>query len=271
MSGPAGARLDWSMPWFAPWREPGERIAGLHAQGVPVHEALAREVGPLRFVAQDALPPGEAYETFILRTGCCPTRDNLHDFFNGLAWLKFPQAKRQLNQLQAAEIESGRRHARGPVRDAITVFDENGALLHAPPQLWVALGERDWQRLFVGLRPLWAQARLLLFGHALLEKMAAPRKEVTAHVWRANAPSGAAFDDDWLAGQFTPARLGAKNFTPLPLSGVPGWWPGNEEVSFYDDRRVFRPPRSRGLDSARPVPMCSASRPPPAHGENEPT
>ena len=30
---------------------------------------------------------------------------------------------------------------------------------------------RDWQRLFVGERALWAQARLVLFGHALLEKL----------------------------------------------------------------------------------------------------
>ena len=58
------------------------------------------------------------------------------------------------------------------MRDAITVFDENGALLDAPPALWEALLARDWPRLFVDLRPLWAQARLVIFGHALLEKLA---------------------------------------------------------------------------------------------------
>ena len=51
------------------------------------------------------------------------------------------------------------------------MFDENAALLLARPLLWEALMARDWQRLFVNLRPLWLQARLVLFGHALLEKL----------------------------------------------------------------------------------------------------
>lgn len=46
-------------------------------------------------------------------------------------------------------------------------FDENAALLQAPDELWEALIERDWRRLCVGLRPLWARERLVLFGHAL--------------------------------------------------------------------------------------------------------
>ena len=31
--------------------------------------------------------------------------------------------------------------------------------------------------------------------------------------------------------------------TPLPVLGVPGWWPENENFSFYDDSFVFRPRR----------------------------
>jgi hypothetical protein len=36
----------------------------------------------------------------------------------------------------------------------------------------------------------------------------------------------------------TPASL-----TPLPLAGVPGWWPGDEQrqPGFYADLQVFRP------------------------------
>jgi len=30
-------------------------------------------------------------------------------------------------------------------------------------------------------------------------------------------------------------------FTPLPVLGVPGWWPASENFSFYDDSHVFRP------------------------------
>ncbi len=87
----------------------------------------------MRFAAQSALPEGEPYERYIFTTGACPTRDNLHDFFNGLVWLELPRAKRQLNRVQAAQIAAdGVGAQRGPVRDAATLFDENGAVLSAP-------------------------------------------------------------------------------------------------------------------------------------------
>jgi hypothetical protein len=127
------------------------------------------------------------------------------------------------------------------VRDAITVFDENGAVLAAPPALWDALLARDWQRLFVDLRPLWRDASLVVFGHALLEKLVTPRKDMTAHVWASPSPGGSMAEvDGWLAAQFMPERLAAKPFTPLPVLGVPLWWPENQNFSFYDDSLVFR-------------------------------
>ena len=128
------------------------------------------------------------------------------------------------------------------MRDAITVFDENGALLRAPPALWQALRAREWRRLFVELRPLWAQARLTIFGHALLEQLATPRKGLTAHVWcDEDAPESGASMDAWLASRCTAEALARKPFAPLPVLGVPGWWPENENFSFYDDSFVFRP------------------------------
>lgn len=228
-----GARLsvDWDAPWFEPWRGAGEPVlACWSAQGL--HDALnAAGPAPVRFVPQSALPAGEPYESFIHRTRTCPTRDNAHDFFNGLAWLKFPPEKSVLNELQAREIERGGiGGARGPLRDAITVFDENGAFLDAPGLLWEALLARDWRRLFIDLRGLWGEARIVVFGHALLEKLLEPRKDLTAHVWCGPR-------------EFTAARLAAKPFTPLPLAGIPGWCAGNGRFSFYDDPRVFRPAR----------------------------
>jgi hypothetical protein len=49
-------------------------------------------------------------------------------------------------------------------------------VLDAPPALWEALVARDWHALFVTRRALWSEARLLVFGHALLEKLVTPRK-----------------------------------------------------------------------------------------------
>lgn len=244
------ASIDWDAPWLAPWRETGERVAGQAIAGLPLHEALNQEPGaPLLFVPQRTLPLGMPYERYIFDSGSCPTRAGLHDFFNGICWLRLPLAKKRLNKLQAeqiaaAAVPAGQGGARGPVRDAITLFDENGALLDAPAPLWQALVERDWTRLFVELRPLWQQARVLVFGHALLEKLVAPRSNLTAHVWRAQCPlHSIAAADAWLAGQLTVDRLADKPFTPLPVLGVPDWWPENQNFSFYDDSAVFRPRR----------------------------
>lgn len=239
--------VDWQTPWFAPWREAGERVEARMTAGLPLHEALNLEAAaPVRFVAASALPAGQAYEHFVFGSGLCPVRPGLHDFFNGLAWLGLPLAKAQLNRLQAAEIATlGVGAVRGPVRDAITLFDENGALLDAPAALWAALLERDWQRLFVQLRPLWSQARLTVVGHALLEKLVAPRKALTAHVWcDPVALDSLAVADPLLAERVTRQRLAEKPFAPLPVLGVPGWWAQNEALSFYDDVQVFRPRRT---------------------------
>jgi hypothetical protein len=244
--GALSQRIDWSQPWLAPWRGRGERVGARVQSGSALHDALNAEPGaPVRFTPHDALPPGTAYEDHIFRTRSVPVREGLHDFFNGLVWLEMPATKRRLNELQAAEIAAhGVGAVRGPVRDAITVFDENGALLDAPAPLWEALLARDWRRLFVELRPLWREARLLVVGHALLEQLVSPRKGLTGHAWTAPAAiDSVASADAWLAARLTPAALAAKPFTPLPVLGVPGWWGENENFSFYDDSHVFRPRR----------------------------
>ncbi|MCX7249374.1 MAG: DUF3025 domain-containing protein [Burkholderiales bacterium] len=201
---------------------------------------------PVRFVRQSELPEAVAYEQHIFDTGCVPTREGLHDFFNGLAWLQFPLIKKRLNQLHVAQIaQTGIQPVRGPARDGLTLFDENAAVLQAPDELWDALAAKDWQSLFGTLRPLWQEASLLLFGHALLEKLVQPRKGITAHVYRASvARQTAAELDAWLAQDLSAEKLATKPFAHLPVLGVPNWWQANEDPQFYADNGVFRLPRS---------------------------
>jgi hypothetical protein len=105
-------------------------------------------------------------------------------------------------------------------------------------------------RAFVDLRPLWAQAKVRVFGHALLEKLVRPRKDITAHVWRLQCPiDDMAEMDDWLAAQLTGSSLARRPFMPLPLLGIPGWCEENRQLSFYDDPMVFR---RGGLDLPGP-------------------
>ena len=211
--------IDWTRPWLAP-------LADAKAQPSPV-----------RFVAATDLPDGEAYETFIARTGSVPTRDNLHDHLNRLVWHRHPRMKLRLNQLQAVEIAArGINATRGALRDALTLFDENGALWpNAPAPLVEALAARDWHALFVTHRALWQDQRFEIFGHALLEQLAtAPRKGLTAHVLLS----------DPLA--LTPTQWASKPFLPLPVLGIPGWWPANQDPGFYEDTQVFRPRPLKG-------------------------
>jgi len=239
--------LDLSPPWLRPYRPQAQHVVASIGRGASVaqalNDALAADppirlaAGCLCFVDAAQCPVDRAYESHIALTATVPTRDNRHDLFNGLVWLRFPALKRRLNELQAAEIAArGIGSVRGPLRDALTLFDENGALLSAPARLADALRRRDWQRLFVGERDAWRDAELTLFGHALLDKLTAPRKPITAHVLIVDR------DADALA-PFSADRLAAKPFAVLPVLGVPGWWSANEAPAFYADPAVFRPAR----------------------------
>lgn len=244
---------DWTRPWLQPYAARGAALACAWRDGQPLPDAL-NALGALagtglpRFVPQQALPPGQGYEAFVHAQGQCPVRENLHDLLNGLVWLHFPRTKARLNALHAAEIARlGAGPRRGPLRDALTLFDENGALLLAPQGMWDALRARDWRGLFVTRRGQWRQARLLVFGHGLLEQLQTPRKPITAHV--AVAPfalESIADIDRWLAASIDPLCWQHKPFAPLPVLGVPGWCAGNVDESFYDDPLVFR--RSRRSD-----------------------
>ncbi|MBI1890884.1 MAG: DUF3025 domain-containing protein [Burkholderiales bacterium] len=251
--------IDWDRPWLQPYRSTAESIlqAPNWRDAINVM-AVARELRnhrglPIRFVPQSELPQGLAYEAFISATSCVPTRENLHDFFNALAWLTFPQIKQQLNAIQAAEIEkAGGMSVRGRVRDAATIFDENTALLMTSDRDWLAaLRAHRWQdALFASRSAFGRTVDVVLFGHALLEKLVAPYKAITAHAWLipAEAPYFSLSSRDrlhWLdvAGA-AQLRYGVTtaDFTPLPVLGVPAWTTG-QDAAFYADTAVFRPKR----------------------------
>lgn len=247
------AQVDWQAPWLAPLREHGSQWAHQLTAGCTIHAVLnSSHSSAQKFVQQADLPAGQAYEQFIFDTGCVPTRSNLHDFFNALIWQHYLLAKRQLNRLQARALaEQGVGSVRGSLRDACTLFDENGAVLQAPDALWQALLARDWQALFVTHRALWQQAKLTVFGHAALEQLVRPRKGLTVHVLALPCPAPASQNasenianiDRWLFASMDFDLMRNKPFTPLPLLGIPGWCAENAELSFYDDASVFRPRR----------------------------
>lgn len=255
----AGAAL---APWFEPvaadylavrgdaeqgrWDRAIERLNRIAAER-SLRNANGRRVV---FAAPDAAA-GAPYELHVWQSGEVPTRrcekGAWHDLFNALAWLAFPRAKGQLNRVQAAAIErDGVGPRRGGLRDAATLFDESGAIvLTRNAGIAAALRERRWHELFVAARARFvADARVLVFGHALLDKLRAPYKAACAH---ALVIDGEANDvDAALAARLGANTLGAGAFTPLPVLGVPGWWRANEDATFYDDAAVFRAARKMG-------------------------
>lgn len=261
------AQIDWSRPWYDAVRPAFEQLAladeafsgAFNRNAARLALRNHRDLA-VSFVPQESLPEGMAYEEFISATGKVPTRDNLHDFFNGLVWQTFPRIKRELNALQAAQIAAagGVGKSRGPARDAATIFDENAALLVVRAssegrELVDELRAHCWDAALFEKRAMFGpDAQLWLFGHALMEKLVAPRKAITAHVrvvfagddyFALDADARRAWIDASVAATLQAEVLTTSSFTPLPVLGVPGWWPGQDR-EFYLDTTVFRPKRT---------------------------
>jgi hypothetical protein len=259
-------KIEWHRPWLAPLLPAAEPILRAADWRLALNKAaatagLCNHRGlPIRFVEQSDLPEGVAYEAFISATGNVPTRNNLHDFFNALVWLSLPQTKVQLNALQSAEIALALTRGpeglrlRGKTRDAATIFDENAALLITrDPGMAEALRAHCWQDVFLARRTsFWRDNDIFLFGHALMEKLVAPYKAITAHARVLLAPDEyfslseaekRVWSDASMAAQLAHG-LDTAGFTHLPIAGVPGWWEG-QDANFYADASVFRPLRPR--------------------------
>lgn len=255
------AAVDWAAPWFGPVAAEGRAMAGTpDLRWALTEKARVRNVRtaagePVRFVDADAAG-ATAYEAYIAHTGAVPTRNNLHDLFNALTWLTFPLTKARLNALQASAIAAhGIGVRRGPLRDAATLIDENGMLLVTRRgDLVDALRQRAWRRLFVAQRTAWAgEVRPVVFGHALMEKLTAPYKGITAHALPVLLPADAPLADvDAGVAAALDATLSPRRLLPVPVLGIPGW-ASNDDAAYYDDRAVFRLPNSSGRGLKEPA------------------
>lgn len=208
---------------------------------------------PIQFVAQTQSSGQRHYEQQIYRTGCVPTRpDNLHDLYNACAWLTFPETKAALNALHVAQPLS---QTRSRQSDAATLFDESGAILVGPnPALASFLIEHQWRTAFVTHRAWWETHSLIVFGHAVLEKLHAPYPGMIVKTiyqpWQDSQTITTAcvsrdldrtLANRWLAHEFNePSDL-----FPIPVLGVPGADPANEQPTYYQNSDVFRPKRQK--------------------------
>lgn len=246
-------------PWLArlggDWPAP-ETLTGFAAQRQLTN---ARGV-PLRFAAPGILEAGN-YELRIHASGAVATRpQNWHDLLNALAWLAFPRSKAEINRLHAEHLpgELARRspgHSlpRSRLRDALTLFDEGGALVAvSDASLELLARDHRWSELFWERRDAVLEGmRIAVLGHAVLEHALEPFPGITCralfvpvepqlleapvHVLVERLDAAAA---TWLAAR---PDLAPELLPPLPVFGYPGWLGDSCRAAFYADARYFRP------------------------------
>jgi hypothetical protein len=243
----------------------------------------------VRFVAQAPKSQDwrEAFEPRAFLKGEVQVRPlDWHDLFNALVWMTFPTAKAVINarhyellagelssgEMSAAELSAGsarapaaRRLQRSPARDALTLFDEDGVVvLSSDPELLQLIRDFRWKELFWQRRAELAQRmRFCVFGHALYHKAMHPFVGMTGKAVLLEVPQDqlqrpaqaqlaqidralAAYA--WDRGRMTHGR----EFAPLPVLGIPGWYVVSDQEGFYDDTAYFRPGRGERRGPVQP-------------------
>ena len=251
---------------FEPLREIAAKLRGPHWPTLDklqhlVSEAPAVRVDsglPLTLVRQErAWTAG--YEARAYLSGELQVRtSSWHDLFNVLAWRAYPRAKAAVNRAHYESLPEAANGRRGARRDALTVFDEGGlVVVSTDPALLDLVRAFGWRELFWQRRERVREAlRCFVFGHALYEKALAPYVGLTAHAMLFEvgrdfialpAASQLAALDERVAACVADARAlrSPLALSPLPVLGVPGWWPGNEDASFYANERYFRSGRAK--------------------------
>lgn len=213
----------------------------------------------IQFKAQEAEQGAETryYEQIVYEDSYVPTREaNWHDFYNACIWRLFPKSKRALNLLHINEINQFGLKPRTSRRDRITHFDECGVVLaYSNSSIPSLLAEHEWQQAFVDNRAEWGRCvQAFVFGHANYEMLMQPHigltgkwlgVEVDNAFWQADIAQQYQILDAQVLHYIQQANSFSNraHFKPLPLLGVPKWWPENEDPVFYQNTHYFRPKR----------------------------
>ncbi|HQS83103.1 MAG TPA: DUF3025 domain-containing protein [Thiobacillus sp.] len=249
--------MNFSHPVFGPYQP---LIATLDLEnGLPALSALNAQAAvlnivqaqgrPLRFIAPHGKLAARDYETHILESGTVPTRaDTWHDALNALVWLRYPRFKAALNAAHVSAMRAETGPARSRRRDALTMLDESGVwLMGEDRNLYELIKAHAWQTLFRQQRQaVQSGLRVVVVGHALLEKALAPYPAMTGKCLWLGHPA----DDEATACAALPGLDSPHRLAPLPVQGIPGWDAANADPGYYDNADVFRPARVRVGDTA---------------------
>ena len=228
------------------------------------HPGISSQSGAaLRFVSQAEKPAciNDEYEVRISKSGDIQTRlENWHDFFQVMTWCTFPETKKLINHLHSDAMVNRRMNSnnkqRSPVENALTLFDECGAIIVTGNNyLTELIKNHRWKELFLTNRDAFSnQIKAFIFGHALYEKALAPYIGMTAHGIIIEAKDDfftLCIEDqcrliDSQASTFLAAQsdINTRLLQPFPVLGIPGWHSENHNASFYKQKKYFREKRS---------------------------
>jgi len=218
----------------------------------------------LTFVPQAGKPQSvyDEYETRIFKSGEIQTRlHNWHDYFQVLAWCSFPEIKKTINHLHTqALIKRKTRETskqRSPVENALTLFDECGAIIvSCNDELINLIKDFSWKELFITNRSTFEkEIKCITFGHALYEKSMSPYIGMTAHsiiikvsnnFFNLDADNQYNEIDTLSANYFSQLdTINTSILQPFPILGVPGWDVRNNNPEYYDNEEYFRRKRKK--------------------------
>jgi len=244
---------------LAAWREYAALLEGPHWPSIAtLNETLPTDLG-MRFVAQTPalLADGLHYEQRIAERSDIATREgNWHDLLNALVWLRYPTLKQALNSRQVAEVAHMGPKLRSRAQYALTHFDEAGVIVALRDPALLALWDaHDWYGLFWRQRQAWLDGSIQLevFGHALLELALSPDKLLVGKALVFQLDDSASvekLDECQLRHSCAQAIANGQllrdplELRPLPLSGVPGWHPGNGDEVFHRTTICYQPRRA---------------------------
>lgn len=205
-----------------------------------------------RFVQQDQslLDDGLHYEVRIAERHVIATRaENWHDLFNATIWCRYPAIKHALNARQVAHIATMGTAQRNRAQYALTQFDEAGVIVRVREPALLALWDaHDWSALFHQHESAWKSGDLhiaAVIGHALLEHALVPELLL---VGKCLVVQGDVEDETCIATVACAIAEGRalndpQELRPLPLAGIPGWYPG-QDAAFFAGTECFQPVRA---------------------------
>lgn len=257
-------------PMFAPYRRIATTLTAENWLLSDTYNTLAvsqdlRSGGGQPICFTSNLPENlEKYETRIFLTGQVHTRiDDVHDILNAWTWLIYPRSKAAINAGHYHQLNH--RRCLGELRrsrreDALTLWDENGVVvLCSDPSLVRLIRGHRWRELFWERRLDWhSRIEVFLFGHGLLQKAMHPYIGLTGHglifeveatLMKLPLPERISHADALLA-DYLQHDLTPEEFDPLPILGVPGFFDANQQPTFYEDTRYFRPQPHKRLTQA---------------------